>query len=572
MESAGCVQKPIHHPACDFTHAHSHGDDARTCGPERVHFSTADTPKENMSSSQRRGRDGHYLSHSQWCETPKLTRKDVSLRRRLLTSKSMTDVKTPSCRDACTHGASESPDVLLSGPLSYSTLRSDALTASCMKRRLVFSQAVTSTLEEGGDGASPPLSEPDLDESIISGLLPSETPEMLRERDSFRTPVTRLVADLSESLSVLSTPSRTPLSGLDAAEDSGFGSLRLDGSEDGGDDGSFQEGAPRVTLGRDHRRSRLERQRRLSTLREGSQSDDEVKGRRMNGRGLKLEEDVFAETPPLRAMQRDLSITPALQAMEALSRSFTLSHDLDRPISTLLNLSHDPDQPITTRPLLSHLIGRKMGLGKMDVLTELHVRNLHHVLSSILQLLSAREIHTCSQVCDSWSDIILQDRKANRRRRMYEREQKHTLEMGGAARVVDAETRLALTCRSALGSVQAQAKTPSTRTHTPAASGARTHTPPSTKRQQFLQVAKTLFSDECLRPCPRCERPARCHSVKAEGVCSWSECVFHFCTSCLRAYHGSADCTRLPNMHTCRKGRSQLLPGSAQSKRNVKRL
>ncbi|XP_053095529.1 F-box only protein 43 [Pangasianodon hypophthalmus] len=560
MESAGCVQKPIHHPTCGVGHAH--GDDAWTRGEERVHFSTADTPKENMSSSQRRGRDRHYLSHSQWCETPKLTRKDVSLRRRLLTSKSMTVVKTPSCRDACTHGASESPDVLLRGPLSYSTLRSDAVTTSCMKRRLVFSQAVTSTLEDGGDGASPPLSEPDLDESIISGLLPSETPEMLRERDSFRTPVTRLVADLSESLSVLSTPSRTPLSGLDAAEDSGFGSLRLDGSEDGSDDGSFQEGAPQVAFGRDHRRSRLERQRRLSTLREGSQSDDEVKGQRVNGRGLKLEEEVFAETPPLRAMQRDLSLTPALQAMEALSRSFTLSHDL----------SHDPDQPITARLPLSHLIGRKMGLGKLDVLTELHVRNLHHVLSSILQLLSTRDIHTCSQVCDSWSDIILQDRKANRRRRMYEREQKHALEMGGAARVVDAETRLALACRSALGSVQAQAKTPSTRAHTPAASGARAHTPPSTKRQQFLQVAKTLFSEECLRPCPRCERPARCHSVKAEGVCSWSECVFHFCTSCLRAYHGSADCTRLPNMRTCRKGRSHLLPGSAQSKRNVKRL
>ncbi|KAI5618327.1 F-box only protein 43 [Silurus asotus] len=533
MDSAGWVQKSIYHQSCELTHTYSHGDDTRTCGKESVHFSIVDTQKENLSSSQRRGRDSQYLSHPQWCETPKLTKKDVSLRRRILASKSFTDMKmsvsrTLGCRDACTQEEAESPDGLLSGPLSYSTLRSDAGALLCMKRRLMFSQAVTSTLEDGKDEASPPLSEPDLDESIISGLLPSETPEMQRGREGFQTPMTRLAADLSESLSVLSTPSHTPLSGLNMSEDSGFGSLRLDGLEDGGDDCSFQEGASRVTLGRDHRRSRLDHQRRLSTLREGSQSDDEVKGQCMNGQGLKLEEEVFAETPPLRVTQHDLSLTPALQAMEALSRSFTLSHDLERSISTCLNLSHDLDHPITTHLPLSHLIGRKMGLGK--------------------------------------------DRKANRRRRMYEREQKRVLEMGGAARVVDAETRLTLACRSALGSVQAQAKTPSAHTLTPATNGTHAHTPPSIKRQQFLQVAKTLFSDECLRPCPRCERPARCNSVKAEGVCSWSECVFHFCTSCLRTYHGSADCTRLPNMHSHRKGRSQLLPGSAQSKRNVKRL
>lgn len=399
MECAGWVSKPTHNQSCDLIHTHTLSADKRPCVQERAHVSRADTPKENLSSSHRRGKDRQYLSHSQWCETPKLTKKDVSLRRRLLASKSMTDVKTsvsrtPSCRDTYTHATLESPDVLLGGPLSYSTLRSDAATTSWMKRRLVFSQAVTSTREDGRDEASPCPSEPDLDESIISGLLPSETPEMQRGRDGFQTPVARLAADLSESLSVLCTPLHTPLSGLDMSGDSGFGSLRLDGSEDGGDDGSFQEGALRGTLVRDRRRSRLEHQRRLSTLREGSQSDDEVKGQCVNRLVLKLGEEVFTESPPPGPTQRDLSLTPALQAMEALSHSFTLSHDLDQPISTCLNLSLNLEQPITTRLPLSHLIGRKMGLGRMDVLTELHARNLHHILSSILQLLSARDIHT----------------------------------------------------------------------------------------------------------------------------------------------------------------------------------
>ncbi|TSK77022.1 F-box only protein 43 [Bagarius yarrelli] len=462
MDCTDWMQKSVHQRHCELSHTLSHSEDMRLCKPARVHSGTTDTPKENLSVSLKPGRERRYPSHPQWCETPKLTKKEICLRRRLLGAKSMTDVKMsvsrkPSCGDTYTPGVSESPDVLLGGPLSYSTLRSEVATESCMKRRLVFSQAVTSTLKDGRGGTSPSLSDPDLDETIISGLLLSDTPEAAQGPDCFRTPVSRLAVDLSESLNVLSTPSHTPLLGLDISEDSGFGSLRLDVSEQGGDDSSFQEGAQRAALSRDHRRSRLEHQRRLSTLREGSQSDDEVKGHRVKGRGLLLNEEVFVKTPPPVATRKDLSITPALQAMEALSRSFTLLHELDQPISTCLNLSHNLHQPIATFLPLSRLIGRKMGLGRMDVLTELH-------------------------------------------------------------------------------------------------------------------VAKTLFSDECLRPCPRCERPARCHSVKAEGVCSWSECVYHFCTSCLRAYHGSAECTRLSNVHSCRKGRSQLLPGSAQSKRNIKRL
>ncbi|KAK3572198.1 hypothetical protein QTP86_026063, partial [Hemibagrus guttatus] len=527
MECAGWVQKLNNHQSCDFTHTRSHSEDMRPCGQEHVHFSLTDTPKENVSSSQRPGKERYYLSHPQWCETPKLTKKSLSLRRRLLSSKSVMDSKTsvsgtPSRMDTYAHSVSESLDVLLGGPLSYSTLRSDEVAASCMKRRLAFSQAVTSTLEDGSDGMSPFLSEPDLDESIISGLLPSETPETPQGRDGFQTPVTRLAVNLSESLSVLCTPSHTPFSGLDMSEDSGFGSLRLDGSEDGGDDGSFQEGAPRVTLGRDRHRSRLERQRRLSTLREGSQSDEEVKGQRVNGQGLKLDEDVFAQTPPLRETQRDLSFTPALQAMEALSHFFTLLHDLEQPINAHLNLSHNPEESITTRLPLSHLIGRKMGLGKMDVLTELHVRNLYQVLSSILQLLPAKDIHTCTEVCESWRDIILQDRKANRRRRTYEREQNHALEMGRVARVVDAETRLALACRSALSSVQAQAKTPGARAHTPAASGARAHTPAASGARAHTPAASGARAHTPAASGARAHTPAasgaRAHTPAASGA------------------------------------------------------
>lgn len=179
--------------------------------------------------------------------------------------------------------------------------------------------------------------------------------------------------------------------------------------------------------------------------------------------------------------------------------------------------------------------------------------------------------------------------------------------MGGAVHVPDAETRLNLGCRSALRSVQAQSKTPCT---TP--SGRTSVTPVqqnpkfSSKREEFLQVgppimtlqtmvarmrimdllnccfclyliynyislqvAKTLFRDEWLKPCPHCQHPAKCHSVKREGVCCRADCGFTFCTACLCAYHGSRECAHLSAK---RRSKRDMLPGSAQSKRNIKRL
>lgn len=413
MESADWTHKSIDHhdQTSKYTHVHTHthcSDPTSIQTPSYMlynDFNPMETPKENLHKYSR-GRDPQYSSrhqrqsHSFLCETPKLSRKDVGRHRWRLASKSATDMKTSfskmtNHRNGHTQKVFDSPDIGPCGPLSYSTLKSDVMIASCRKQRLFFSQFVTSSLEERRNGSnpgpwesrtpkngtnqdSPTLSEPDLDESMISGLLPSQTPETRRERDSFQTPVNCLAADISESLSILDTPSCTPISKLDSSEDSGFGSLRLNGSDDGADDCSFQEGMQSqdwLLLGQDQRRARLERQRRLSTLREGSQSDDEVKGHCLK---VKLKEE-FVETPPLVIKRHKLSLTPALQLVQALGASFSSSQDLD--------------QLIPNPSPLSHLIGRKMGLGKVDILTELSMKNLHHVLFAILQLLSAKDVH-----------------------------------------------------------------------------------------------------------------------------------------------------------------------------------
>uniref|UniRef100_A0AAV2MAV9 ZBR-type domain-containing protein n=1 Tax=Knipowitschia caucasica TaxID=637954 RepID=A0AAV2MAV9_KNICA len=159
--------------------------------------------------------------------------------------------------------------------------------------------------------------------------------------------------------------------------------------------------------------------------------------------------------------------------------------------------------------------------------------------------------------------------KANKEKNLKEDEQ------GTGAHVPEADTRTALLKRSALKTVQSQSRsqsfcTPqsSSRSNTPVSNSPLTSAGGS-KRDKFIEVAKTLFNDECLKPCPRCQHPARCRSVKGEGVCSRGDCGFQFCTSCLCAFHGSRECG---SQSVNRRKKDLLLPGSAQSKRNIRRL
>ncbi|XP_067093297.1 F-box only protein 43 isoform X1 [Osmerus mordax] len=571
-----------------------------------------------------------------WCETPKVSKRDASLRRRLLISQSVTEGKTELTGTQCTRKTGPSvnvrsqrissnvflysPESRLMGALATSTLRPEELPLSGRKRRLMFSHVKTSTLEDGNCNVanlprfekrgSESLTDTDLDESIISS--DCLTTDMLETpchakflsvvKGSFETPI-NLAANLSESLSVLSTPSSaTPNPKLDTSmsEDSGFNSLALDKSHDSSvdHDGSFQDLLPSSTgketprLAELKRRSRLERQRRLSTLKEGgSQSEEEARATSKTLRGktqtdqgqqqpqprgsLSKEDEVFLQVTPLRtetSRLEDLSLTPALQMVRAMSLRTAGILPEQTSLEELLRASNTPEPFRTTMPLAG-LIGRKIGLEKVDVFTELKKRNLRHILSMVLKQLSPEDIYRFSQVCTSWNCIIQQDKMATRRRKLYLKEVKMALELGSATHVPDAETRLNLLNRSALRSVQAQSTTPSTRTPQSAHS---TGTPvqhntsySSSKRDKFLQVAKTLFNDECLKACPRCQHPARCHSVKREGVCSTADCGFQFCTACLCAFHGSKDCESL-SAH--RRMKKDVLPGSAQSKRNLRRL
>ncbi|TNN85457.1 F-box only protein 43 [Liparis tanakae] len=97
------------------------------------------------------------------------------------------------------------------------------------------------------------------------------------------------------------------------------------------------------------------------------------------------------------------------------------SPSLKEQLKSTAALARTPVAFRTTMPLAG-LIGRKMGLRKVDVLTELRKRNLRHVLSLILGHLAPESLYMCGQVCTSWKEILQQDKRASLKRRNYVRE------------------------------------------------------------------------------------------------------------------------------------------------------
>ncbi|KFP63504.1 F-box only protein 43 [Cariama cristata] len=561
-------------------------------------------------------------------ETPKVSRKGSSLRRRLLLSKTVPAVTTVGCcdRQASSSGssrkkilscvlsseeklsqtASDSPKDKSYKPLTTSSSKIEDSNPDCPKRRLSFSQQRTSTLDES-KCKDPLLLEPeclspiqckdvivsnanDFNESVLmsvsDGLLRTPAYSVLPEANEgkFLTSINSLVENFNFELCDINFPPVKPANypDLSTPEDSGYNSLHLDKSGDSLSDheGSFQEFFQKGSKILDSRRKtrKLERVRRLSTLREqGSQSETEDHyGSPSTSACMLTEERNFVsedhasvlEQPSgdLVVSHRDLSRTPALKIVHEIC--------LQRQRSDQNKITENIDgtEIFALEHVLAGLIGKKMGLEKLDILTELKCRNLKHVLAIVLDALTVESLCIIWNVSKNWREIIVQDKSADKRRKLYI---KHLKEEAGEyfLKAEDAATRLNVLNRSALRPVQAQARTPVVRTppsYTELTPRRCSSVPHSTSRQEeYIKVAKTLFTDEALKPCPRCRYPAKYQLVKKRGLCSREACAFEFCILCLHAFHGSKECNSLSAK---RKNKKDAPPGSAQSKRNLKRL
>ncbi|XP_051466122.1 F-box only protein 43 [Apus apus] len=564
-------------------------------------------------------------------ETPKGSRKNSSLRRRLLLPKTLPAGTTAGCceRQAGSSGSSriKIPSCVLSSEenlsqtspdssgdkscrhLTASTSETEASNPDCPKRRLPFSQQRTSTLDES-TCKDPLLIEPEclspiqckdvttnvneFNESVLmnvsDGLLRTPNCSVVPEANEgkFPTSISSLAENFNSDLCDINSPpvKLASYSVLSTPEDSGYNSLHLDKSGESlsDHDGSFQEFFQKHKEGSripDSKRKprKLVRVRRLSTLREqGSQSETEdhhgspsTSARMLTEERNFLSEDhplVLQEQPSgdLVVSQGDLSRTPALKIVHEIC--------LQRQRSEQKKKSENIDgtEIFALEHVLAGLIGKKMGLEKLDILTELKYRNLKHVLAIVLDALTVESLCSIWKVSKNWREIIVQDKNADMRRKLYI---KHLKEEAGEyfLKAEDAATRLNVLNRSALRPVQAQARTPVVRTPpsytdlTPRRCSSAPHS--TSKLEEYVKVANTLFTDEALKPCPRCQYPAKYQLVKKRGLCSRETCAFEFCILCLCAFHGSKECKSLSAKW---KNKKDAPPGSAQSKRNVKRL
>ncbi|XP_074942282.1 F-box only protein 43 [Phalacrocorax aristotelis] len=564
-------------------------------------------------------------------ETPKVSRKGSSLRRRLLLSKTVPTGTTVECcerqpspsggsrKKICScvlsfeekllQTASDSPKDNSYKPLTNSTSKTEDSNPDCPKRRLSFSQQRTSTLDES-TCKDPLLLEPEslspiqckaiivsnanefngsILTSVSDGLLRTPTYSVLPEANEgkFLISSNSLAENFNFEICDINSPPVKMASYPDllTPEDSGYNSLHLDKSGDSLSDHErsfhefFQKRKEGLKILHSKRKTRkLERVRRLSTLREqGSQSETEDHHGSPATSACMLTEErdfvsedhalVLKEQPggDLVVSYRDLSRTPALKIVHEIC--------LQRQRSDQNQISENVDGTdiFALEHVLAGLIGKKMGCEKLDILTELKYRNLKHVLARVLDALTVESLCSIWKVSKNWREIIVQDKSADKRRKLYLQHLKEAEEY--FLKAEDAATRLNVLNRSALRPVQAQARTPVVLTppsYTELTPRRCSSVPHSTSRQEeYIKVAKTLFTDEALKPCPRCQYPAKYQLVKKRGLCSREACAFEFCILCLRAFHGSKECNSLSAEQ---KNKKDAPPGSAQSKRNLKRL
>ncbi|XP_010187308.1 PREDICTED: F-box only protein 43 [Mesitornis unicolor] len=588
--------------------------------------SSIENQMSSISLSERReaNRSGDFF------ETPKVSRKSSSLRRRLLLSKTVPSDTTVECcerqdsssgsirkkifscvlssEERLSQTASDTPKGKSYKPLTTPTSKTKDSYPKCQKRRLSFSQQRTSTLDDS-KCKDPLLLEPEclspiqckdaivsntneLNESVLMSVSDGflRTPcNVLPEASEgkFLTSINSLVENFKLEICERNSPPAKMASytALSTPEDSGYNSLHLGktGESLSDHEGSFQEFFQKRNEGSkilDSKRKtrKLERVRRLSTLREqGSQSETEdhhgspstsvhmlteASSFVSEDRALILEEQSGGD---LVVSHGYLSRTPALKMVHeiCLQRQRSDQNQISKNI--------DGTEISALEHVLAGLIGKKMGLEKLDILTELKYRNLKHVLAIVLDALTVESLCSIWKVSKNWREIIVQDKSADNRRKLYI---KHLKEEAGEyfLKAEDAATRLNVLNRSALRPVQAQARTPVVQTtpyieFTPRRCSSVPHS--TSRQEEYMKVAKTLFTDEALKPCPRCQYPAKYQLVKKRGLCSRGSCAFEFCILCLHAFHGSKECTSLSAKQ---KNKKDAPPGSAQSKKNLKRL
>ncbi|XP_030628162.1 F-box only protein 5 [Chanos chanos] len=245
------------------------------------------------------------------------------------------------------------------------------------------------------------------------------------------------------------------------------------------------------------------------------------------------------------------------EACKELAKSYKNTQRYDWSVINRVASNHD----------LHNVTGRKIGLEDLDILAELLKRDMKHILTRILRLLGEYDLINCKKVSRTWRKIIFQDKSSLQKCREAEQRLRNSCRTAGSLSRDFAVERVVFSC------MQAVASTPVHKSSKKAfvqRNSTQNSSQPS-YFERFQEAAKSLKQHEALRKCRRCCSPAKYNSDVQRAICTRQSCGFDFCTVCLGPFHGSSPC-RVGVARGSSSSQAPLLPGTARSKRNVRRL
>ncbi|XP_049759973.1 F-box only protein 5 [Elephas maximus indicus] len=217
---------------------------------------------------------------------------------------------------------------------------------------------------------------------------------------------------------------------------------------------------------------------------------------------------------------------------------------------------------------LQNIIGRKMGLECVDILSELFRRGLKLLLADILAQLSDMDLISVAKVSTTWKKILEDDKDAFQ---LYNKAMQRVSE-NITKFSPHASTREHIMFRTALASVQKSATQSLPKRDTRAKLSNQGDQEGSTysRYNEFSEVAKTLKNSESLKACVRCNSPAKYDGYLQRATCKRESCGFDYCTRCLCDYHTTKNCSSSNPLRASFK--TGPLPGTKKSKKNLRRL
>ncbi|XP_073338351.1 F-box only protein 5 [Pagrus major] len=258
---------------------------------------------------------------------------------------------------------------------------------------------------------------------------------------------------------------------------------------------------------------------------------------------------------------------------EELAKSYKKNKRYDWSIITKVAEDH----------LLDRVIGGQMGCEYVDMFSSLLSRNMRNILTDILSLLGDMDLISCKKVSRTWRKIICDDEAALNRCQQAEqalRESRSSLRQRACGLTRDvAVSRVLLSCMQTLASStpssssSSSSSTPSCKINRRTLSSQKSGTPNCTRFNEYMKAASNLKQHESLRPCKRCGSPATHFTEVQRAKCMRPSCLFDFCTVCQESYHGSTPCRVVqPRSHFPSTKTTPIIPGSARSKRSIRRL